>query len=100
MLSNSDEIRKIHNSFSRPEPFIFKEDKKSKKKGDVYHFISYVPHKGRLYELDGLQEGPILIGNFNTEVGEGEGEGEGQQDQWIELAKQEITNRIMKYSEK
>lgn len=76
VLSNSDEIRKIHNSFSRPEPFIFKEDKKAKKKADVYHFISYVPHKGSLYELDGLQPGPILIGNCE------------EKGQWIELAKQ------------
>lgn len=64
VLSNSDEIRKIHNSFSRPEPFIFKQDKKSSKKQDVYHFVSYVPHKGNLYELDGLQKGPILLGKY------------------------------------
>jgi ubiquitin carboxyl-terminal hydrolase L5 len=31
-LSNSEAIRILHNSFSRPEPFIFKEDKKKKKK--------------------------------------------------------------------
>lgn len=64
-LSNSEAIRKLHNSFSRPEPFIFKEDKRKKKKeADIYHFVSYVPHKGNLYELDGLQPGPILIGKF------------------------------------
>ena len=85
-LSNSEPIRKIHNSFSRPEPFIFKEDKKAKKKGDVYHFVSYVPFKNHLYELDGLQTGPIMIGKYENEK------------DWIELAKTEIQNRILKYS--
>lgn len=88
-LSNSEAIRRLHNSFSRPEPFIFKEDKKKKKKeSDIYHFVSYVPHKGSLYELDGLQPGPILIGKFEEEK------------DWMSIAKQEIQKRIEKYSEK
>ena len=46
--------------------------------------MSYVPHKGNLYELDGLQPGPILIGKYENPT------------DWIQLAKQEIQSRIEK----
>ena len=88
VLSNSEPIRQLHNSFSRPEPFIFKEDKRKKKKeSDIYHFVSYVPHKGNLYELDGLQPGPILIGKY-----------ENPKD-WIALAQQEIQKRLTAFGQ-
>jgi len=57
-LSNSDQIRSVHNSFSRQTLFEF-DSKKAEKDDDVFHFVSFVPINGRIYELDGLKAGPI-----------------------------------------
>lgn len=49
----------------------------------MFHFISYVPFKGKVYELDGLQEGPIYIGDYEND--------------WLNVAKEAITKRINLY---
>lgn len=90
VLGNSDVIRTSHNSFSRPEPFIYTGKKKAKvlillwyKEGDaIYHFIAYIPFKNRVYELDGLQEGPILLGETTETI------------KWTAIASEAIMKRI------
>lgn len=83
-LSNSDEIRTVHNSFSRQNLFEF-DQKSASKDDDVFHFVAYVPVKGRLYELDGLKDGPVDHGAV-PESGD-----------WLDLAKPIIEQRMAKY---
>ncbi|XP_069497176.1 ubiquitin carboxyl-terminal hydrolase isozyme L5 isoform X2 [Ambystoma mexicanum] len=84
-LSNSELIRQVHNSFARQQMFEF-DAKPSAKDEDAFHFVSYVPVYGRLYELDGLREGPIDLGPCN-------------QEDWISAVRPVIEKRIQKYSE-
>uniref|UniRef100_A0A8C7PSM4 Ubiquitin carboxyl-terminal hydrolase n=1 Tax=Oncorhynchus mykiss TaxID=8022 RepID=A0A8C7PSM4_ONCMY len=74
-LSNSEVIRQVHNGFARQQMFEF-DAKSSAKDEESFHFVSYVPVNGRLYELDGLREGPIDLGVCN-------------QDDWINAVRPE-----------
>lgn len=86
-ISNSNEIRTAHNSFARPEPFVGEEKPKvATDKDDVFHFIAYVPHKGFVYELDGLKSGPIMLGAYDHGV------------DWRTVAKPAIEARMQRYA--
>lgn len=85
-LSNASQIRTVHNSFARQTLFEL-DSKNPNKDDDVYHFIGYVPIEGRLYELDGLKEGPIDLGAIGTD------------QNWIDVVRPIIEKRMNKYSE-
>ncbi|CAJ1008858.1 putative Ubiquitin carboxyl-terminal hydrolase, family 1/Ubiquitin carboxyl-terminal hydrolase [Leishmania naiffi] len=57
LLDSFDELREAHNSFAPRS--AFEKDEPSQKSADVYHFVSFVYRHGHIWELDGLQEGPL-----------------------------------------
>jgi ubiquitin carboxyl-terminal hydrolase L5 len=84
VIGNSEVIRTAHNSFAKQEPIQI-EKVAAGDDDDVFHFISYVPFNGRLYELDGLQKGPIDLGETQSET-------------WLAQAREAIQARIEKYA--
>lgn len=85
-IGNCEQIRKAHNSFARAEPFVSDEKATADDKDDVYHFVAYIPHNGRVYELDGLKRGPVLLG-------------EASEDNWLDAVRPAIQSRIESYSQ-
>lgn len=92
-IGASDEIRNAHNSFARKEVFLMDERKKriATDDDDVFHFIAYVPKHDMVYELDGLQSGPIPNGTFANNNVDGD-------MAWLQVARTAIQKRIQKYA--
>lgn len=85
-LSNAPKIRSVHNSFARQTLYEL-DTKNQNKDDDVYHFIGYIPIHGRIYELDGLKEGPVDLGVIAPD------------QTWIDGVRPIIEKRMQKYSE-
>jgi ubiquitin carboxyl-terminal hydrolase L5 len=84
-VSNSEPIRKAHNSFRHQSSFEIVQDKDAKG-DDAFHFIGYIYHEGKVYELDGLKKGPILVGEAPAGTA------------WADKAREEVQRRIEAYS--
>lgn len=106
-IGASDEIRNAHNSFSRREAFLMDNTQKrmATDDDDIFHFIAYVPHNNneKVYELDGLQSGPILSGgvdnsSMDTTSGGAGGDSKNIDLAWLQVARSAIQTRIEKYA--
>jgi len=84
-INSLDDVRRAHNSFNRPEPFIPEEKQVATKDDDVFHFIAYIPFRGKIYELDGLKPGPICLAE---QAGK----------DWLATVRPHIEQRMQKYA--
>ncbi|XP_038626951.1 ubiquitin carboxyl-terminal hydrolase BAP1 isoform X1 [Tachyglossus aculeatus] len=84
-IGNAPELAKAHNSHARPEPRHLPEKQNgisAVRTMEAFHFVSYVPIKGRLFELDGLKVYPIDHGPW------------GEDEEWTDKARRVIMERI------
>ncbi|KAA0712009.1 Ubiquitin carboxyl-terminal hydrolase BAP1 [Triplophysa tibetana] len=84
-IGNAPELAKAHNSHARPEPRHLPEKQNgisAVRTMEAFHFVSYVPIKDRLFELDGLKVYPIDHGPW------------GEDEEWTDKARRVIMERI------
>jgi ubiquitin carboxyl-terminal hydrolase L5 len=84
-IGSSEALKAVHNSF-KPNVSLEISHDEDKQQGDAFHFVSYIWHKGTVYELDGLQTGPIFVGACES------------RDQWLSIAAPYIQSRIAEYT--
>ncbi|XP_050414072.1 ubiquitin carboxyl-terminal hydrolase calypso isoform X2 [Patella vulgata] len=84
-IGNMPALARAHNSHARPEPRHLPEKQpglSTVKTGEAFHFVSYVPINGSLFELDGLKPYPIDHGPWEKE------------EEWTEKFLRVITDRL------
>lgn len=82
-LTNCEQIRTAHNSFAKHILFE-QESRRVTDDDDVFHFVAYLPVDGHVYELDGLQPGPVDHGPYGD-------------DDWLPRAAEIIQQRMQQY---
>ncbi|XP_046406168.1 ubiquitin carboxyl-terminal hydrolase calypso isoform X2 [Ischnura elegans] len=85
-IGNTPELARAHNSHAMPQAKR-RMDKSSsvstgRYTGEAFHFVSYVPIGGKLFELDGLKPFPIDHGPW------------GDKEDWTEKFRTVITDRL------
>ncbi|XP_015510259.1 ubiquitin carboxyl-terminal hydrolase calypso [Neodiprion virginianus] len=85
-IGNTPELACAHNSHAMPQAKR-RQDKNTgvstgRFTGEAFHFVSYVPINGRLFELDGLKPYPMDHGPW------------GEHEEWTEQFRRVITDRL------
>ncbi|CAO3599225.1 unnamed protein product [Absidia cylindrospora] len=78
-LSNSQALRKSHNLVGRSWP------EQSNQK-PVYHYVSYLPFGGYLWELDGFKKAPLQLGPCTEK-------------NWLEIVQSKLSQKIGRYQD-
>ncbi|KAK2794975.1 hypothetical protein FQN52_006854 [Onygenales sp. PD_12] len=102
-IANFEFVKRVHNSFARKMDVLnadlqLKQEATSRKpRGKKasqdyddteagFHFIGFVPAKGKLWKFDGLERQPQNLGDCSG-------------DSWMDLARPEILSRMAEYEE-
>lgn len=88
-ISSSEPIKTSHNAFGRTDAFLNdgKYVARKNQSDDVFHFVAYIPKDGTVYELDGLQSGPIVVGQIADED-------KRSKTKWLSVAREAIQERM------
>lgn len=87
-IGNTPELARAHNAHATTQAAKPKNENKAptistgRFTGETFHFVSYVPINGRLYELDGLKPFPIDHGPWD------------EKEDWTEQFRRVITERL------
>jgi ubiquitin carboxyl-terminal hydrolase L5 len=89
-ISSSEPIKTAHNAFGKTDAFLNdgKHISPTRESDDVFHFVAYIPKDGKVYELDGLQSGPIVVGTV------GEDNNNNASSSWLSVARTAIQERM------
>ena len=93
-ISSSEPIKKAHNAFGRTDTFLNdgKYVARHNQSDDVFHFVAYIPHTdGNVYELDGLQSGPIVVGKYTEDDQKSNAP---KSTKWLSVAREAIQKRM------
>jgi ubiquitin carboxyl-terminal hydrolase L5 len=95
-IGASDELRQAHNQFRRRDLAVLFDGTANKRRKkdeedeeDVFHFVAYIGKNGQVYELDGLQPAPIMVGTYNEAAVEHESGAA-----WLSVARDAIQQRM------